>query len=175
MKVVQQEQTLPIDNLDIVQKVTHFIIVEFETDTDITNIKKSSIFVEGSLGLPTQSHFVWFRAAHKKLPKLKQIKSACLTVEHGTAIKEEETIKEMLSKSENISDQIKTLHEITKLNDVGTRLRFLTALQIEDAVNGMFPHAVSYPFGSSVNGYGKMGCDLDLFLKLAADKVKLLI
>ncbi|XP_050503966.1 poly(A) RNA polymerase, mitochondrial-like [Diabrotica virgifera virgifera] len=148
----------------------HFIIVEFETDTDITNIKKSSIFVEGSLGLPTQSHFVWFRAAHKKLPKLKQIKSACLTVEHGTAIKEEETIKEMLSKSENISDQIKTLHEITKLNDVGTRLRFLTALQIEDAVNGMFPHAVAYPFGSSVNGYGKMGCDLDLFLKLAADK-----
>lgn len=60
-----------------------------------------------------------------------------------------------------------TLYNLTKLNDLGIRLRFLTARQVENAVKGMFPEATAYPFGSSVNGCGKMGCDLDLLLKLS--------
>lgn len=62
---------------------------------------------------------------------------------------------------------MQTLYSLTALNDIGTRLRFLTALQIEKMISGMFPYAVAYPFGSSVNGYGKMGCDLDLVLRLS--------
>lgn len=31
----------------------------------------------------------------------------------------------------------------------------------------MFPLAVAYPFGSTVNGFGKMGCDLDMVLRLS--------
>ncbi|KAJ8941745.1 hypothetical protein NQ314_010289 [Rhamnusium bicolor] len=69
-----------------------------------------------------------------------------------------------------VSEQMKELHSITKLNDVGIRLRYLTARQIENAVSGMFPSACAYPFGSSVNGYGKMSCDLDLLLRLIDDK-----
>lgn len=64
------------------------------------------------------------------------------------------------------------LYDSTKLNELGTRLRFLTARQVEIAVTGMFPNAVAFPFGSSINGYGKMGCDLDLILKLDSHKVK---
>lgn len=63
------------------------------------------------------------------------------------------------------------LYDKTKLNDLGTRLRFLTARQVELAVIGMFPEAIAYPFGSSINGCGKMGCDLDLILKLDSNKV----
>lgn len=70
-----------------------------------------------------------------------------------------------------ISDQITTLYNYTKLNDVGTRLRFLTGIQIETCLSGMFPNATVYPFGSSVNGFGKMGCDLDLVLRLNSKKV----
>lgn len=51
------------------------------------------------------------------------------------------------------------------------RLRFLTARQVEMCLLGLFPNAIAYPFGSSVNGFGKMGCDLDLVLRLAGDKV----
>ncbi|KAI4468030.1 poly a polymerase cid pap -related [Holotrichia oblita] len=65
-----------------------------------------------------------------------------------------------------ISDQMLLLYNATKLNDVSTRLRFITARQIETALSGIFPHMVAYPFGSSVNGFGKMGCDLDLVLRL---------
>lgn len=34
----------------------------------------------------------------------------------------------------------------------------------------MFPEAHAWPFGSSVNGFGKLGCDLDLILRLESDK-----
>lgn len=66
------------------------------------------------------------------------------------------------------------LHGLTKLNDLGTRLRYLTAKQIESTISGLFPLARAYPFGSSVNGYGKMGCDLDVVLRLTDQKVKII-
>ncbi|CAH1957481.1 unnamed protein product [Acanthoscelides obtectus] len=65
---------------------------------------------------------------------------------------------------------MKLLYSLTKLNYLGSRLRYLTVLQIDNMVSGMFPHAQAYPFGSSVNGYGKMGCDLDLVLRLVDKK-----
>lgn len=70
-----------------------------------------------------------------------------------------------------MSEQMQVLHSITKLNDVGVRLRYLTARQIESTFSGMFPFVSVYPFGSSVNGYGRMGCDLDLVLRLIDRKV----
>lgn len=70
-----------------------------------------------------------------------------------------------------ISDQIVSLYNLTKLNDIGTRLRFLTSIQIESCLSGMFPNSTVYPFGSTVNGFGKMGCDLDLVLRLNSEKV----
>lgn len=60
---------------------------------------------------------------------------------------------------------------MTKLNDVGHRLRFLTAKQVETTISGMFPRICAFPFGSSVNGFGKMGCDLDIVLRLTQDQV----
>jgi poly(A) RNA polymerase len=62
------------------------------------------------------------------------------------------------------SDQILILHRATSLNDLGSRLRFLTARQIELALSGLFPQVTVLPFGSSVNGFGKTACDLDLVL-----------
>lgn len=70
-----------------------------------------------------------------------------------------------------VSDQILTLYNFTKLNDVGTRLRFLTGNQIETCLVGMFPNTSVYPFGSSVNEFGKMDCDLDLVLRLNSKEV----
>jgi poly(A) RNA polymerase len=44
----------------------------------------------------------------------------------------------------------------------------MTARQIELALSGLFPQVTVLPFGSSVNGFGKTTCDLDLVL--LADK-----
>lgn len=65
-----------------------------------------------------------------------------------------------------INDQIRKLYNLTKLSDIGVRLRFLVAKQVESALTGLFPQVTALPFGSSVNGYGRMGCDLDIVLRL---------
>jgi poly(A) RNA polymerase, mitochondrial len=65
-----------------------------------------------------------------------------------------------------ISEQISTLYDLTKMGELGTRLRFLTARQLETTLSGAFPYCKALPFGSSVNSFGKAGCDLDLVLQL---------
>ncbi|CAH0551556.1 unnamed protein product [Brassicogethes aeneus] len=148
----------------------HFIIVEFEEESNVKDILSASTHTEDSQVVPTYSQFLWFRASSRKLSKLKQSKTAVLTCEDATTIVKESEVKDMLLKCEDVSEQMITLYENTKLNDVGSRLRFLTAKQLESTVSGMFPNANAFPFGSSVNGCGKMGCDLDLVLRL--DNVK---
>lgn len=73
--------------------------------------------------------------------------------------------------SDQISDQISELYNLTKLNDLGLRLRFLTARQAESTLSGVFPNVCAYPFGSSVNGFGKMGCDLDVVMRFNENRV----
>lgn len=58
------------------------------------------------------------------------------------------------------------LFRTTRLDELGIRLRYLTAHQLEAAVSGLFPRAQVLPFGSSANGFGRQGCDLDLVLQL---------
>nr|CAI5827084.1 unnamed protein product [Callosobruchus analis] len=148
----------------------HFILVEFGEESDVDNLLSNSSYVDEASVVPTYSHFLWFKAPNKKSPKLKQINATVLSAENGTRVLSDSEIKDSLSKCENVSEQMIMLHLLTKLNDLGSRLRYLTALQIENMVSGMFPYTQAYPFGSSVNGYGKMGCDLDLVLRLVDKK-----
>lgn len=53
-----------------------------------------------------------------------------------------------------------------QLTEENTRLRYLTCSLIEDVAAAYFPDCAVRPFGSSVNGFGKLGCDLDMFLDL---------
>lgn len=64
----------------------------------------------------------------------------------------------------SIDEQIQELSDTNKLSDLSSRLRFLTALQIEEAVSGIFANMRVIPFGSSVNGFGRMSSDLDMML-----------
>ena len=57
-----------------------------------------------------------------------------------------------------------TLHLFFRLSDTEIRLRFITANQIEKSFACLFPHLKVLPFGSSINGFGKHGCDLDLVM-----------
>ncbi|KAF2880896.1 hypothetical protein ILUMI_25272 [Ignelater luminosus] len=148
----------------------HFLIVEFSKESEVQQLLTYSSHVNDFEGIPVQTNFLWFKASGRK-SKLKQSKSIKLDIENGNCIPKEEDIREALRSCNNISEQISTLHNITTLNEVATRLRFLTARQVEMCLLGLFPNAIAYPFGSSVNGFGKMGCDLDLVLRLAGDKI----
>ncbi|ERE77230.1 poly(A) RNA polymerase [Cricetulus griseus] len=73
---------------------------------------------------------------------------------------------ELLNYAENIDDQLNTLLKAFQLTEENVRLRHLTCSLIEDIAAAYFPGCVIWPFGSSVNTFGKLGCDLDMFLDL---------
>lgn len=79
-------------------------------------------------------------------------------------------IADALQKVDTVDDQMQLLFEKTRLTDLPIRLRFLSALQAQSVLvqflNHLFPNAVIYPFGSTMNGFGKMGSDLDMALQL---------
>ncbi|XP_072307224.1 poly(A) RNA polymerase, mitochondrial [Eucyclogobius newberryi] len=73
-----------------------------------------------------------------------------------------------LSSSTSLEQQIISLTEAHSLTEENIRLRFLICSLVSDIAAAYFPECSIRPFGSSVNGFGKLGCDLDMFLDLDA-------
>ncbi|XP_024605910.1 poly(A) RNA polymerase, mitochondrial [Neophocaena asiaeorientalis asiaeorientalis] len=73
---------------------------------------------------------------------------------------------ELLCCAESVDDQLNTLLREFQLTEENTKLRYLTCSLIEDVAAAYFPDCTVRPFGSSVNSFGKLGCDLDMFLDL---------
>ncbi|XP_074477732.1 poly(A) RNA polymerase, mitochondrial isoform X1 [Sebastes fasciatus] len=71
-----------------------------------------------------------------------------------------------LSTEESIDQQITSLTDVYQLTEENSRLRFLVCSLLKDIAAAYFPECTIRPFGSSVNGFGKLGCDLDMFLDL---------
>ncbi|XP_008072023.1 poly(A) RNA polymerase, mitochondrial [Carlito syrichta] len=73
---------------------------------------------------------------------------------------------ELLCYAESIDDQLNILLREFQLTEENTKLRYLTCSLVEDIAAACFPDCTVRPFGSSVNTFGKLGCDLDMFLDL---------
>lgn len=74
----------------------HYIVIEFAEEPDLKNVFNVSTYTDEDSGLPTHSHFLWFRAANRKMPKLKQSKNAVLNIKNGTKSITETELKELL-------------------------------------------------------------------------------
>ncbi|KAL1401160.1 hypothetical protein pipiens_006836 [Culex pipiens pipiens] len=144
----------------------HYIVVEFDEPGAADAAIGSAVFNEEKPGVRARSIFLWFRAGPKAKLAEKQPKLGAVEGSRGVDSGE---LRELLLSAEGVEDQLKVLHRTTCLNDVGKRLRFLAVRQVESSLQGMFPQAVAFPFGSSVNGFGKMGCDLDIILDLDSE------
>lgn len=68
--------------------------------------------------------------------------------------------------SPQIDQQITSLTDVYQLTEENSRLRFLVCSLLKDIAAAYFPDCTIKAFGSSVNGFGKLGCDLDMFLDL---------
>ncbi|XP_066520752.1 poly(A) RNA polymerase, mitochondrial [Hoplias malabaricus] len=73
---------------------------------------------------------------------------------------------QQLSKQESIDQQLQCLTEAYQLTEENIGLRFLVCSLLRDIAAAYFPDSVIRPFGSSVNTFGRLGCDLDMFLDL---------
>ncbi|KAM6976397.1 poly(A) RNA polymerase, mitochondrial [Aplochiton taeniatus] len=76
------------------------------------------------------------------------------------------TLIQTLSGEENIDQQIVSLKDKNQLTEENIRLRYLVCSLLRDVAAAYFPECTIRPFGSTVNGFGKLGCDLDMFLDL---------
>lgn len=80
-----------------------------------------------------------------------------------------QSIANILRAANTFDDQVNLFYEHMGLTELSVRLRFMTAMQAQVVINEfldtIFPNAQVYPFGSSINGFGKMGCDIDMVLQ----------
>ncbi|XP_046398388.1 poly(A) RNA polymerase, mitochondrial-like [Ischnura elegans] len=152
-----------------------FIVVELSSAEDVERILDASGHLSQGDLIPVRSPLLWFRAKgggnslkSKSKKKSKNIENAenlpplkcgCITLSEGDIMKS-------VSSCSSFSEQVQVLYKLSCLDELGSRIRFLTARQLELALQGIFPNAKAIPFGSSVNGFGRVGCDLDLSLHL---------
>lgn len=143
----------------------HFVLTEFEDQSSVNSLLDQSAHIKDSNVIAVRSPFLWFRSnTSKKISKLSIAGKFNFPFKANQTMIEP-NIKDIgLEKLDSLSNQMLLLLECTQLNDIGTRLRFLTAMQIENALKGIFPLSKVLPFGSSVNSFGKIGSDIDLVL-----------
>lgn len=144
----------------------NFVIAELATDNIYEFLSKCR-HLEDAEALPVKSPFVWFKTSQNRLKK----KSKTTDTFPSHSMLGNSELIELLSNSSSMSEQMRILYESTRLDEVGIRLRFITARQVEIALLGLFPECSVLPFGSSVNGFGKVGCDLDLGLRYSTSSV----
>lgn len=142
----------------------HYVLTEFDDQSAVSSLLDQSTYIEESNVIAVRSPFLWFHSnSSKSNSKLIKQKFNFPFQANQTMI--EPNIRNIgLDKLDSLSNQMVLLLEQTQLNEIGTRLRFLTAMQIENSLTGIFPLSKVLPFGSSVNSFGKIGSDIDLVL-----------
>ncbi|CAD0197959.1 unnamed protein product [Chrysodeixis includens] len=142
----------------------HFMLIEFSSEDNLKEVIKSCSTHQKDLDvMALNSPFLWFRAAPGK-KEVFTTPSMTLSSMDGCSMVDEDELFQQLLQCDTVSDQIQLLYDRTKLNDLGVRLRYMVARQVECVFESLYANIAVRPFGSSVNGFGKMGCDLDLVL-----------
>lgn len=152
-------------------KNSNYILVEFEKVTAAAQALHSSTVRESDsleTGTPVRSRFLWL-ASNKGNKQLKGNSTPVELMPGQVAEVDKDYLHKCLLAAESVSAQMQILYDKTHLNDLAVRIRFLAALQIEELFSGIYLDTRVYPFGSSVNGFGKQGSDLDLILKPLRD------
>lgn len=141
----------------------NFLLIEYDDIVYTEAALKSAACSTNADVVPVKSPLMWFRLdlkgsqVHKDLPYVHFDYSDLPTTEE---------LVNLFSESNSFNDDMMLLYNRTKLTETGSRLRYITALQIENAFKSMFLSCRVLPFGSSANSFGKMNCDLDLVMEL---------
>lgn len=67
---------------------------------------------------------------------------------------------------QQVDEQLQCLTEALQLTEENISLRFLVCSLLGDIAGAYFPECIIRPFGSTVNSFGKLGCDVDMILDL---------
>ncbi|KAL5275066.1 MTPAP family protein [Megaselia abdita] len=145
----------------------HFILLQFSNESYANELLDSSSSNESSLSTTVRSPYLWFKTGKKpKIINSAQYGKGVLSSKFGNSVITEDLLNSEIRNAISIEDQMGIIVSKTQLSDLSIRLRYLAAHQIEKTFKEIIPSCKAYPFGSSVNGFGKMGCDLDMILKI---------
>ncbi|XP_078581688.1 speckle targeted PIP5K1A-regulated poly(A) polymerase-like [Branchiostoma floridae x Branchiostoma japonicum] len=87
----------------------------------------------------------------------------------GQAADQEELLRAMCNQL-SVDDQMSMLMQYHQIPPEGARVRYLVCSLLQEVLKEFFPACRVFPFGSSVNGFGRPGCDLDLYLDFGRSK-----
>ena len=115
---------------------------------------------ESVKAIPTLSPFLWLRGVPNSSSASEKI---ALITEQQLA---HEQLTRAMSQASSLSEQISMLNDHCSLSEIGKRLRWMTCIQVERMFTSLFHKLRVWPFGSSVNGCGRKGSDLDMVISL---------
>ncbi|XP_016126493.1 poly(A) RNA polymerase, mitochondrial-like [Sinocyclocheilus grahami] len=137
-------------------------VVEFSSRESIASLKESTNIpaVEHEASVPFKSRLLSLKwpgsqSSNHPMPKFKE--------QSPPSINE---ITQLLSEKDSIDEQLQCLTETLQLTEENISLRFLVCSLLRDIAGAYFPECIIRPFGSSVNSFGKLGCDVDMILEL---------
>lgn len=138
----------------------NLMLVEYKDVEAVKETFKFSGFQSNTVRWPNRVLTVRNSKLNSSLPK-----DAPIQVDNAV----EPKVAAILRNAASFDEQVDLLYEHTRLTDLSIRLKYITALQAQTIINEflyeIFPNANVLPFGSTVNGFGKIGCDLDMALR----------
>ncbi|XP_051172701.1 poly(A) RNA polymerase, mitochondrial-like [Leptopilina boulardi] len=142
---------------------TDHCLVEFTSEETVNLVLKKAEHFNFNTVIPVKSANLYFRkSTFNTIPS----DNNKIPVTYGKQIVKMSQLLKQLKTANSISNQIETCYSCLKLSDIELRLRFHMSHEIERCFIGLFPDIQVMPFGSTVNGFGKTGCDLDMFINL---------
>ncbi|XP_040848487.1 poly(A) RNA polymerase, mitochondrial isoform X1 [Ochotona curzoniae] len=155
----------PINNHFFYESFGLYAVVEFSQQESVGSVLSGALpprLGSGEAAIPFRSRFINLR------PKQGPSQASdlpCVQTSHQLPPPSKKLF-ELLCHAESVDEQLNTLWKALQLTEENVRLRYLTCSLIEDVAAAYFPACTVRPFGSSVNTFGKLGCDLDMFLDL---------
>ncbi|NXT99561.1 PAPD1 protein, partial [Buphagus erythrorhynchus] len=131
--------------------------------------KSSIASLQDAVGIPSASehHVVPFKSRlftfTLKNPVSQHVEGTPLHLSPQCHIPVKDLI-EKLCLADSISSQMYILLNEYQLTEENIKLRFLACSLVRDFTRAYFPDSTVKPFGSSVNMFGKLGSDVDMFL-----------
>ncbi|XP_041344001.1 poly(A) RNA polymerase, mitochondrial [Pyrgilauda ruficollis] len=149
---------------------SHFFFENRGISALIEFSEKSSIAsLQDAVGIPSASehHVVPFKSRlftfTLKNPVSQHLEETPLHLSPQCHIPVKDLI-EKLCLADSISSQMYVLLNEYQLTEENIKLRFLACSLVRDFARAYFPDSTVKPFGSSVNTFGKLGSDVDMFL-----------
>ncbi|CAN8185055.1 unnamed protein product [Coccothraustes coccothraustes] len=149
---------------------SHFFFENRGISALIEFSEKSSIAsLQDAVGIPSASehHVVPFKSRlftfTLKNPASQHVEETPLHLSPQCHIPVKDLI-EKLCLADSISSQMYILLNEYQLTEENIKLRFLACSLVRDFARAYFPDSTVKPFGSSVNTFGKLGSDVDMFL-----------